>query len=91
MNSEVKITWIRYSNREQLVDHAADNFDRMVAGLVADGVSAEDTTTGQRRRLSNSGVVVLKWQYVLAEESTECMSCETNLEPRASSLLSPYH
>lgn len=51
----------------------------MVAGLVADGVSAEDTTTGQRRRLSNSGVIVLKRQYVLAEESTERMSCKTGL------------
>lgn len=59
--SKMKIrTRIGDADSEQLVEYVANNFDRVIATLVANRVSGEYTTTSQRCRPSHFGMVLLQ-------------------------------
>ena len=53
-------TGIRDRHRQQLVNYVANDLDRVVAGLVANRVPYEQTTTRQGCSTSNVGIVLVQ-------------------------------
>ena len=67
-------TGIRNRHSQQFVDYVANDLDRVVAGLVADRITAQYAAARQRGSLANTRMVVLKRQHIFIQELAESVS-----------------
>ncbi len=55
--TQTQPTWVSNPNSKEFVDYIADNFDGVITGLVANGISDEQAATRQSCGASNFEVI----------------------------------